>query len=75
LGDRAPAEDVAHIVDFLGTALYLDNPELFAGFLRWTGGILAARGVPARVLLPALDLLAARLTDFPRTTGTLAYGH
>ncbi|MCP2349102.1 cobalamin B12-binding domain-containing protein [Nonomuraea roseoviolacea] len=72
---RHTAEDVSHIVDFLGTALYLDDPELFGGFLAWTGEILAARGVPARVLLPALDLLAERLTDFPRTTGMLAYGH
>ncbi|NUW36413.1 cobalamin B12-binding domain-containing protein [Nonomuraea sp. SMC257] len=72
---RHTAEDVAHIVDFLGTALYLDDQELFGGFLAWTGEILAARGVPARALLPALDLLAERLTDFPRTTGMLAYGH
>ncbi|NUW42368.1 cobalamin B12-binding domain-containing protein [Nonomuraea rhodomycinica] len=72
---RHTAEDVAHIVEFLGTALYLDDPELFGGFLAWTGEILAARGVPARVLLPALDLLAERLTDFPRTSGMLAYGH
>lgn len=70
---RHTAEDVAHIVDFLGTALYLDDPELFSGFLSWTAGILTARGVPPRTLLPALDLLGARLTDFPRATGMLAH--
>ncbi|MET7460718.1 cobalamin B12-binding domain-containing protein [Nonomuraea sp. NPDC005501] len=71
---RHTAEDVAHVVDFLATALYLDDPGLFGAFLTWTAEILTARGVPARTLLPALDLLAARLTDFPRTTGLLAYG-
>ncbi|MEU8108305.1 B12-binding domain-containing protein [Nonomuraea muscovyensis] len=70
---RHTAEDVAHIVDFLGTALYLDDPELFSGFLSWTGSILTARGVPPRTLLPALDLLGERLSDFPRARAMLAH--
>lgn len=65
-------EDVAHIVEFLGTALYLDDPDLFTGFLTWTAGILTARDVPAHSLLPALDLLSERLSDHPRATGMLA---
>jgi methanogenic corrinoid protein MtbC1 len=68
------AEDIAHILDFLATALYLDDPALFGGFLSWTAGILTARGVPAESLLPALDLLAERLTDFPRAQTILATG-
>jgi methanogenic corrinoid protein MtbC1 len=60
-------EDVAHIVDFLATALYVDDAELFTGFITWTGDILAARGVPAASLHPALDLLAAQLPEYPRT--------
>ena len=72
---RHTAEDVAHIVDFLGAALYVDDPDLFTGFAGWTAGILTARGVPAAGLLPALDLLAEQLTDFPRAVGMLARGH
>ncbi|TDC55476.1 cobalamin B12-binding domain-containing protein [Actinomadura sp. KC345] len=66
------AEDLSHLVDFLGTALYLDDPDLFTGFMAWTVEILTARGVPARNLLPALDLLSERLTDYPRATDLLA---
>lgn len=68
---RHTAEDVAHIVEFLATALYVGDAELFTGFLTWTAGILAARGVPAASLVPALDLLEAELRDFPRATGLL----
>ncbi|MET8847430.1 cobalamin-dependent protein [Amycolatopsis sp. NPDC004625] len=65
------AEDVAHIVEFLATALYVGDSELFTGFLTWTAGILTARGVPAASLVPALELLEAQLRDFPRATGLL----
>ncbi|MEV0966697.1 cobalamin B12-binding domain-containing protein [Streptomyces sp. NPDC049910] len=68
------AEDLAHIVDFLAAALYTDDTTLFTGFLDWTGGILEARGVPARVLLPGLDLLRQELRDFPRTLDLLTQG-
>ncbi|GAA0563145.1 cobalamin B12-binding domain-containing protein [Actinomadura livida] len=60
------AEDVAHIVEFLGTALYLDDPDLLTEFIGWTAGILTVRGVPAVSLLPALDLLSEQLTEHPR---------
>ena len=65
------AEDLAHIVEFLATALYVGDGELFTGFLSWTAGILTARGVPAASLVPALDLLDAELRDFPRATDLL----
>lgn len=68
---RHTAEDIAHIVDFLGTALYLDDPDLFTGFITWTAGILTARNVPARSLVPALDLLAEQLAGRPRATDLL----
>jgi len=64
---RHTVDDIAHIVDFLATALYTDDDELFTEFLVWTAGILNARGVPTESLHPALDLLAAQLRDFPRT--------
>lgn len=60
-------EDIAHIVDFLATALYTDDDELFAQFMGWTADILVARGVPAASLIPALDSLAGQLPEYPRT--------
>ncbi|MFJ6509372.1 B12-binding domain-containing protein [Streptomyces sp. NPDC091879] len=60
------AEDIAHFVEFLATALYTNDAELFTGFLTWTAGILTSRGVPARSLCPALDILGEELKDFPR---------
>lgn len=68
------AEDLAHIVDFLATALYMDDAEVFTDFLTWTAGILQARGVPARSLTAGLGLLAGRLRDFPRTLRLLHEG-
>ncbi|MFF5187422.1 B12-binding domain-containing protein [Streptomyces sp. NPDC000345] len=68
------AEDVAHIVDFLAVALYTDDARLFTDFLDWTGDILQARGVPARVIDPALALLREELKDFPRALGMLTQG-
>jgi methanogenic corrinoid protein MtbC1 len=68
------AEDLAHILDFLATALYMDDGALFTDFLTWTAGILEARGVPARSLTAGLDLLAERLRDFPRTRCLIGEG-
>ncbi|MFE5144560.1 B12-binding domain-containing protein [Streptomyces fagopyri] len=68
------AEDLAHIVEFLSTALYLDDEELFSWFITWTAQILVARGVPTHSLPPALDLLARDLKDFPRATRILEVG-
>ncbi|WP_328471529.1 cobalamin B12-binding domain-containing protein [Streptomyces sp. NBC_00448] len=65
------AEDLAHIVEFLATALYLGDAALFTGFVTWTAGILTARGVPAHSLPPALGILARELKDFPRAAGIL----
>ncbi|MFF8103192.1 B12-binding domain-containing protein [Streptomyces sp. NPDC016640] len=60
------AEDLGHIVDFLVTALYVDDAEVFTGFLGWTAGVLSARGVPVHPLVAGLDILAGQLRDFPR---------
>lgn len=68
-------EDIAHIVDFLATALYLDDDELFTQFIGWTAEILDARDVPAESLMPALDSLARQLPEFPRTQRLLAAAH
>ncbi|MFE3518156.1 B12-binding domain-containing protein [Streptomyces sp. NPDC059166] len=66
------AQDVAHIVEYLGAALYVDDDDLFTGFMSWTAAILEARRVPAASLLPVLDVLGTELKDFPRTTRMLA---
>ncbi|MEW2547309.1 cobalamin-dependent protein [Streptomyces sp. NPDC047002] len=66
------AEDVAHVVEFLATALYVDDADLFTGFVTWTADILAARRVPPVSLAHALDILRVRLVDFPRATALLA---
>ncbi|WP_411107608.1 B12-binding domain-containing protein [Streptomyces sp. cmx-4-9] len=68
------AEDLSHIVEFLGAALYTGDEELFSRFLQWTAGVLSARGVPSESLLPALDLLGRELKDFPRAVDTLGSG-
>jgi methanogenic corrinoid protein MtbC1 len=68
------AEDLAHIVDFLATALYVGDHELFLGFLEWTAGVLAARHVPPATMVPALDLCAGELRGFPRARALLAAG-
>ncbi|WP_299531540.1 B12-binding domain-containing protein [uncultured Streptomyces sp.] len=62
------AEDVAHVVEYLGVSLYTDDADLFAGFLAWTTGILTARGVPGHSLRPVLEILSEELKDFPRST-------
>ncbi|WP_079105196.1 cobalamin B12-binding domain-containing protein [Streptomyces prasinopilosus] len=68
------AEDLAHIVDFLAAALYVDSAALFTDFLAWTAEVLTARGVPARSLAPGLDLLEEQLRDFPRARGLIHAG-
>ncbi|WP_320782826.1 B12-binding domain-containing protein [Streptomyces sp. CRN 30] len=68
------AEDLAHIVDFLGTALYVDDADLFTDFITWTAEILEARRVPVRSLLIGLELLTDQLHDFPRATALLRAG-
>lgn len=69
------AEDIAHIVDFLATALYTDDPDLFTGFMTWTADILTARHVPAASLDLALDALSAQLREFPRTQHLIRAAH
>ncbi|MYW19049.1 cobalamin-binding protein [Streptomyces sp. SID2955] len=68
------AEDLAHIVEFLATALYVDDPALFTTFLCWTADVLEARRVPAHSVATALDVLGDHLRDFPRALGLLDDG-
>jgi hypothetical protein len=66
------AEDIAQILEFLATALYLDDDELFTTFVTWTAAVLSARAVPAQSLFPVLDSLGEQLQDFPRARRILA---
>ncbi|WP_431781977.1 cobalamin B12-binding domain-containing protein [Streptomyces chumphonensis] len=68
------AETLAHIVDFLAAALYVDDSDVFTRFLTWSADILTARRVPALSLLPALDSLGEQLHDFPRARRLLGDG-
>ncbi|MET9650760.1 MULTISPECIES: cobalamin-dependent protein [unclassified Streptomyces] len=68
------AEDIAHIVNFLATALYVDDADLFTTFLTWTADVLHARQVPTRSLDLALDVLAGQLRDFPRARHAIRQG-
>jgi methanogenic corrinoid protein MtbC1 len=68
-------EDIDFIVGYLAAALYVDDPDLFTRFITWTADILAARDVPPRCLLPALDSLRNQLKDFPRAIGILTAAH
>ncbi|MBM9436830.1 cobalamin-dependent protein [Streptomyces bryophytorum] len=67
-------EDLTHIVQFLATALYLGDTDLFTGFITWTARVLSSRGVPLQSLPPSLGILAGELKDFPRATHTLERG-
>jgi hypothetical protein len=50
-------EDLGHILDFLATALYLDDVSLFTDFVEWLRQILAARGVPPAAVDLGLDAI------------------
>ncbi|MFF8288920.1 B12-binding domain-containing protein [Streptomyces sp. NPDC016309] len=65
------AEDIAHIVDFLTTALYVDDPALFSTFVAWTADVLGARGVPGHSLTTGLGILGEQLNEFPRAAALL----
>lgn len=58
-------EDIAHLVDFLIAALYVDDAELLTDHLAWAAEILEARGVPGHTLLTALDVISGRLSARP----------
>ncbi|MEV4073320.1 B12-binding domain-containing protein [Nonomuraea fuscirosea] len=66
------AEEVAHTVDFLRAALYVEDPEILSSFVRWMADTHEARGVPPHLLRSILGSLAARLADFPHALDALS---
>ncbi|MFI6511067.1 B12-binding domain-containing protein [Streptosporangium sp. NPDC050855] len=71
---EATAEDLGHLIDFLGAALYVDDAPVFTDFVGWTGSVLGARGVTAEALRVGLGVLHDELRDFPRARRMLAQG-
>jgi methanogenic corrinoid protein MtbC1 len=70
----ASTEDVAHIVDFLAAALYVNETAIFTDFVAWTAGVLTARGVPPLALRSGLEAVRHQLGDFPSATAMVTAG-
>lgn len=56
-------EDLGYLVDFLGAALFVDDVELYTGFVGWMAGILEARGVPRAALTAGLEVTREAVTE------------
>ncbi len=55
-GQRARAEeDLGYLVDFLASALYVDDVELYTDFVIWLGDLLQARYVPRAALTAGIE--------------------
>jgi MerR family transcriptional regulator, light-induced transcriptional regulator len=65
------ADDLGHLVDFLAAAVFVDDPSLFDGFVRWVGTVTIPAGLRTDEVAAALDALAAALADSPRTVRLL----
>ncbi|GAA4877996.1 cobalamin B12-binding domain-containing protein [Actinomycetospora straminea] len=65
------ADDLGHLVDFLAAAVFVDDPGLFDGFVRWVGTVTIPDGLRTGEVAAALDALAAALADSPRTVRLL----
>ncbi|BEL04744.1 cobalamin B12-binding domain-containing protein [Actinoplanes sichuanensis] len=71
---EATADDLNHIAAFLAAAVYVDDESLFADFVSWLAGILAARKVPAAGVDLVLEHLQKTLDGRPRTARILTAG-
>lgn len=69
--DTAPPEeltdDLGHLVDFLGAAVFVDDAGLLDAFVRWVGSVSIPRGLTPAEAREALTHLAGLLRDSPRT--------
>ncbi|XVV09487.1 cobalamin B12-binding domain-containing protein [Actinoplanes sp. CA-131856] len=70
----ATTEDLSHIVDFLASALYVSETQIFTDFITWTAAVLDARGVPPVALRVGLEAVRAQLHDFPTAVAVLNAG-
>jgi methanogenic corrinoid protein MtbC1 len=67
-------EDLGHLTDFLATALYVGDEQVFTDFVCWTVDVLAARGVPPPALKIGLLLYRDQLHDYPASLAMLDAG-
>jgi hypothetical protein len=59
-------QDMRYNLEHLAPAVALGEPAMFAGYARWLGGLLAARGIPTGDVVRSLALTRAALTErFP----------
>ncbi|GAA1315218.1 cobalamin B12-binding domain-containing protein [Saccharothrix xinjiangensis] len=58
-------EEVGELVDFLGASVYVDDPELFGGFVSWTAAAPAARRLPPAGTRVVIEVLARALRADP----------
>lgn len=56
-------EDLGHILDFLGAALFVDDPAIFSRFTGWLQAVLVARGVDERALRLSYEALLDALDE------------
>jgi methanogenic corrinoid protein MtbC1 len=71
---EATRADLEHIVDFLASALFVDDPELFTNFVGWLCEVLDSRRVPLATVDTVLRSYLADLGDIPRATRHLTAG-
>jgi methanogenic corrinoid protein MtbC1 len=64
-------DDLGHLVDFLAAAVYVGDPVLLARFVGWIASVTVPRGLTAAETGPAIEELADRLGDSPRTVALL----
>ena len=68
-------EDLGYLVEFLAASLYVDDVELYTGFVSWMAGILECRRVPRPALTAGLEVTAeaveAVLGAQPRAARTI----
>ncbi|RJQ70162.1 cobalamin-binding protein [Pseudonocardiaceae bacterium YIM PH 21723] len=65
------ADELVHLVEFLGAALYVDDAGLFTDFVSWTAEVMSAREISAELLDETVGALTDQLRDFPRARGFL----
>jgi MerR family transcriptional regulator, light-induced transcriptional regulator len=61
-GRRRGVEDAVFHQEFLAGALRLDDPDAFRRYVRWTAGVLDARGISPRFLAENLDQIRTTLS-------------
>jgi len=73
---RHTREDLGHILDALGVAVLVDDPDVFVDLVAWLGGLLAARGVPGSVFERSLAVMVETIPDdLPVTRSIVELGH